>query len=46
VLVRRFGAVPDETRSQITLAALSELKGWLDRALDATTLEAVFAATH
>ena len=47
VLGRRFGSVPDDVRGRVIVAASAELEGWLDLALDAATLDAVFGpATH
>jgi hypothetical protein len=46
ILSRRFGALSDDLQSKVMTAGSPELERWLDRALDATTLEAVFSATH
>lgn len=43
VLERRFGGLPVHVRKQIAGASPGELKSWLDRAVDAATLGAVFA---
>lgn len=46
VLARRFGSVPKATRARVLAAKDSDLDGWLDRAIDAPTLDAVFGAAH
>jgi len=46
ILDRRFGPVPNATRARVMAADPSELDGWLDRAIDAPTLDAVFTAAH
>jgi hypothetical protein len=43
LLVRQFGAVPDEVRERIDTASLDQLEAWCDRVLDATTLDDVFS---
>ena len=45
LLERRFRAVPDSRRHEIGTASLSELDRWFDRALDAASLEDVFACS-
>ena len=42
LLERRFGFIPDTTRSLVAGADLVTLDRWFDRALDATALEIVF----
>ncbi len=46
VLARRFGSIPKAMRARVALADTADLDGWLDRSIDATTLDAVFAASH
>jgi 3-deoxy-D-manno-octulosonic-acid transferase len=41
-LARRFGALPPETVARIGAASVGEVEAWLDRVLDAGSLEAVF----
>lgn len=41
-LVRRFGALPSDVVSRIATATPAELELWLDRVLDAATLDEVF----
>jgi predicted transposase YdaD len=41
-LGRRFGAVPAEVAARVEAAPVADLDVWLDRILDAPTLEAVF----
>ena len=41
-LIRRFGPLPADVRARIDAADLDQLDAWLDRLLDAPTLEAVF----
>lgn len=43
VLERRFGRVPAKYRQAIEKGQLDQLQAWLDRAIDAPTLKAVFA---
>ncbi len=45
LLARRFGALPSETLSRIAGASREEIEAWLDRVLDARSLEEVFAPT-
>ena len=45
ILARRFGRLPKKTRERVLAATPSELDTWLDRAVDAPTLEAVLS-TH
>lgn len=44
VLRRRFGELSATDQARIAQAELAELECWLDRALDASTLAAVFVA--
>jgi len=46
VLRRRFGRIPKAARARVMAAELPELDTWLDRALDAQRIDAVFRATH
>ena len=41
-LTRRFGPLPPEAVARIHQAALPQLETWLDRIIDAPTLQAVF----
>ncbi|HRQ80100.1 MAG TPA: hypothetical protein PKZ97_03195 [Azospirillaceae bacterium] len=41
-LERRFGLVTDEVRTRVTAADLDTIDDWLDRVLDAPTLDAMF----
>jgi hypothetical protein len=43
VIERRFGGLSAPARKRIASASSEELKAWLDRAVDAPTLGAVFA---
>ncbi len=43
LLAKRFGPIPAEVELRISAASLEELETWIDRILDAPTLEAVFA---
>lgn len=45
VLDHRFRRLPKKLRERVRAASASELDTWLDRAVDAPTLEAVFS-TH
>ena len=42
LLERRFGSLPQEVASRIVEADLDELDAWLDRVLNAASLDAVF----
>ena len=42
LLVKRFGPLPDPVVVQIAAGSIEELDRWVDRVLDAPTLEAVF----
>ena len=43
LLTKRFGVIPAETVSQITTASSAQLDAWLDRVLDAPSLDVIFA---
>ena len=43
VIQTRFGSPPDDMRSKIHAADLTQLEVWFDRALTAADLQAVFA---
>ena len=45
LLTRRFGALPPDLASRIAAASREEIETWLDRVLDARSLEDVFAPT-
>jgi hypothetical protein len=42
VLTRKFGPIPDAAREQIDAAPRDQLEAWLDRLLDAQTVDEVF----
>ncbi len=42
LLVKRFGPLPEAVVSQIAAGSIEELDRWVDRVLDAPTLEAIF----
>ena len=42
ILSRRFGEVPPERQREIEMADLATLDAWIDRAIDASSLHAVF----
>lgn len=44
LLGRRFGAVPEPIAARVAEAAPPELERWFDRALEATSLDDVFAS--
>jgi len=46
ILERRFGGVPVEVQKRVATAKLPELDVWLDRAIDAATIDGVFGARH
>lgn len=43
LLVRRFGPLPAEKKAVIAVASSEQLEIWLDRVLDAESLESVFS---
>ena len=46
LLERRFGPLPAAVRSRIDGADLTQLDAWIDRVLDAKSLDAMFAAAN
>jgi len=46
ILTRRFGGLSNEVQRRVMAAGSPELELWLDRALDAATLDAVFPTPH
>ncbi len=44
LLVRRFGALPNDVVAQISAASQEQLESWSDRILDATCLNDIFRA--
>ena len=44
LLERRFGPLPAAVKSRIDGADLNQLDAWIDRVLDAKSLDAMFAA--
>ena len=46
ILERRFGPLPETARERVTAGSSTDLDCWLDRALDATSLEGVFGPAH
>lgn len=46
ILGRRFGRIPKTDRARVMEAKPSELDRWLDHAVDAPTLQAVFGRSH
>lgn len=42
LLTRRFGVIPAQTLSKITTASTAQIDAWLDRVLDAPSLDLVF----
>ena len=44
-LERRFGPVSDAVRAQVSAADVADLDLWLDRVIDAATIDAVFGDT-
>ena len=46
LLVRRFKSVSGEVRARVMAASAADLEVWLDRAVDAPTLDAVFTPPH
>ena len=43
LMERRFGAVPEAARAQVSAASVADLDGWLDAILDAGDVDEVFA---
>jgi hypothetical protein len=43
LLTRRFGPLPEWVAPRVQQASATQLDTWLDRVLDAPTLEAIFA---
>ena len=43
LLERRFGALPEALTARVADASTNEIESWLDRVLDATSLDDVFA---
>ena len=43
LLTRRFGALPETVTNRITWGSLADLERWFDAAIDAESLDAVFA---
>jgi hypothetical protein len=46
ILEHRFGPLVEDVRELIAVASSTEVDGWLDRAIDASTLDAVFGTKH
>ncbi|WP_273704313.1 DUF4351 domain-containing protein [Candidatus Accumulibacter cognatus] len=46
LLVRRFGVLPPDLASHIAAASREEIETWLDRVLDARSMEDVFGPTE
>ncbi len=44
LLVRRFGALPNDVVARISAASQEQLESWSDRILDATCLNDIFRA--
>ena len=44
VLVKRFGKIPSSYRAAMASADVAQLDAWIERAIDAGSIEAVFAA--
>jgi hypothetical protein len=44
LLDRRFGAVPPQLAARVDTASPAEIEGWVDRVIDAATLDDVFRA--
>ena len=44
LLEKRFGALPDLIRHQITSADVERIEAWVERAFDAPNLQSVFDA--
>jgi predicted transposase/invertase (TIGR01784 family) len=43
ILTKRFGAVPSQVQARVDAASPEDLERWADRAIDASTLDEVFA---
>ena len=43
LLTKRFGTLPPEVVGQISVASVQQIDTWVDRVLDAESLDAVFA---
>ena len=43
LLTKRFGPLPPEVVGQISVASVQQIDTWVDRVLDAESLDAVFA---
>jgi hypothetical protein len=43
ILTKRCGAVPSEVQARVDAASPEELERWTDRAIDASSLDEVFA---
>ncbi len=43
LLVKRFGVLPKDKKAAIAVASSEQLEIWLDRVLDAESLESVFS---
>lgn len=46
LLAKRFGAIPAAIQTQISTASAEQIDAWLDRVLDAPSLELVFESLH
>ena len=42
LLIKRFGTLPTDTINQITTASTAQIDAWLDRVLDAPSLDTIF----
>ena len=45
LLVRRFGALPESVTQRVASASTPEIERWFDRAVDAASIDDVFATT-
>ena len=43
LLTKRFGTLPPEVVGQISVASVQQIDTWIDRVLDAESLDSVFA---
>jgi len=43
VLMKRFGKIPSSYRAAMTFADVAQLDAWIERAIDAGSIEGVFA---